>query len=143
MREVTIWLPYEAPGLNQLLDKKTLGAVLRERGKRRNRFGRFNKSVADPYAQTKAQWNTRVWAHVHDLRIEPFANGAHVAFEIHEKDRRRDPDGFTSGAAKVVLDGLVKARVLNNDGWHDVLSLSHTWLVSDRPGIKVILRGEP
>jgi hypothetical protein len=63
-------------------------------------------------------------------------------FRVVERDRRRDPDNFCGGSAKLVLDGLVKCRVLPNDGWGGVLSLSYQWEVGE-PCIEVTLSSEP
>lgn len=65
-----------------------------------------------------------------------------VKLRWHEPARRRDPDNLCA-ATKFVLDGLVSACVLRNDGWDDVLSLSHSWLVTDGvSGVMVTIESE-
>jgi len=55
------------------------------------------------------------------------------------KDRRQDPDNIASGE-KFLLDGLVKAGKLENDGWKQINSLSHFFEVDkDNPRIEVEL----
>lgn len=54
------------------------------------------------------------------------------------KDRRTDPDGFTSGAKKFILDGLVKAKVIKNDGWSEIKGWTETWEVDRKnPRIEI------
>lgn len=55
------------------------------------------------------------------------------------RDRRTDPDNLAAGK-KFILDGLVKAGVLKNDGWEQVKSFQESWEVDkDEPRIEVIL----
>ena len=42
-----------------------------------------------------------------------------VVIDWYCRDRRRDPDNIASGK-KFILDGLVAARVLRNDGWANI-----------------------
>ena len=57
-----------------------------------------------------------------------------------EPNKRRDPDGFCAGGAKVVIDALKTAGVLDNDGWRHIVGLRHTWSVdATRPGVLVTI----
>src|SRR5699024_6365601 len=40
------------------------------------------------------------------------------------KDKRKDPDNIASGV-KFIMDGLVEAGVILNDGWREVNSVIH------------------
>ena len=55
-----------------------------------------------------------------------------VWLEYHwiEPSRRRDKDNISS-AAKYVQDALVKAGVLHNDGWHNVIGATHKFNVTE------------
>lgn len=54
-----------------------------------------------------------------------------------EPHRRRDPDNIT-GAVKFVLDGLVTAGVLPNDGWRHVAGIGHSFGVDrDNPRVEI------
>ena len=55
-----------------------------------------------------------------------------------EKNRRRDPDNI-AGAVKVVLDGIVAAGVLKNDGWKQIKSIVNNFEVGITPGVWVII----
>lgn len=142
-------LPYAAPNLNDLIratnDASTRRGVVRYQVKNeRSRWRKRMPKVADQYTAMKAQWATRVQAHVREQRVEPCPNGAHVVFRIVEVDRRRDPDNLASGAMKFVLDGLVKAGVLKNDGWSGVLSLGFEFDINPNKGsVEVTLTEAP
>ena len=62
-----------------------------------------------------------------------------VHFEWHEPNRRRDPDNI-SAAQKFVLDGMVKAGVIPNDGWKNIKGLTHSWVLDKEwPGVHVLI----
>lgn len=147
MREQTLVLPYLAPNLNDLLRTAKEAAAARGVVRFKRKVLRKSKvkrvHVNDAYAALKAQWATRVMAHVREQRIEPFPNGAHLTYTIVEPTRRRDPGNFCAGTDKFVCDGLVKCGVLPNDGWCGVLSLAFGWEQGERPCVRVTLREEP
>ncbi len=56
------------------------------------------------------------------------------------KNRRKDKDNIMAGT-KFILDGLVMAGVIENDGWRHVGSISHDFKVDrDNPRIEVIIK---
>ncbi|MFP4662686.1 MAG: RusA family crossover junction endodeoxyribonuclease [Halanaerobiales bacterium] len=58
------------------------------------------------------------------------------------KNKRRDPDNIAA-AKKFILDGLVEAGVLKNDGWSEVKGWEESWEVDkDNPRVEVTLEGE-
>lgn len=142
-RSYTIELPFGALNLNDII------RALREAGFRRGvidervrtRHTKRRGKPRDDYRSIKGQWSTRVLAFARQQRVpdDPFPNGAHVHFHIVEMDKLRDPDNFTTGTTKVVLDGLVNARVLRTDGWKGVLSLGYSWEVGPKPLVRVTL----
>lgn len=138
-RTQTLVLPYAAPNLNDLIratnDASTRRGIVRYQVKNERRgWRRRMPKVTDHYTAMKAQWATRVAAHVRQQQIDAFPNGAHVVFRIVEVDRRRDPDNLASGASKFILDGLVKAHVIPNDGWSGVLSLGFEFAINPNKG---------
>ncbi len=63
-----------------------------------------------------------------------------IVFTWYREDRRTDPDniGF---AAKFVLDGMVKAGVLRDDGMAEIASITHRFVVDKTaPGVSVYAR---
>lgn len=54
-------------------------------------------------------------------------------------DKRTDPDNLVV-AKKFILDGLVKSKVLKNDGWKQVAGFKETWDIDKKnPRIEVTL----
>lgn len=49
-----------------------------------------------------------------------------------EKDRRRDKDNVAAFGRKVIQDALVKAGVLKNDGWANIVGFSDTFEVDKK-----------
>ena len=67
---------------------------------------------------------------------------ADIRFTWIEPNMRRDKDNIRAGA-KFILDALVKAGVLENDGWNQVGELSDSYFVNkSNPRIVVELEGE-
>jgi hypothetical protein len=111
-----LWIPRRAPNLNDLLRAKGAGP---------HAYNALKKSWAQTVAVCTMRDHTRRFSR------------CSLHFEIVESDKRRDPDGFCSGAAKLILDGLVKATVLGGDGWAHVAGLSFSWRVGTEPGVLV------
>lgn len=114
-----IWIPGVFPGMNEITKAAKSG-----RGK------------SNGYSRMKASHDARV---VNALRGVPLPKigRARFAFVWYEPQRRRDPDNVSAGQ-KFVLDGLVKAGVIPNDGHNEVAGLSHDFVISpDHPGVVV------
>lgn len=113
------------PNLNNMLDAKSV--VFGNRGK----FGR-----GDAYNAMKIKWAKKIELLVLEQGIKPVSQ-AHFRFTWIEPARQSDPDNIVA-ARKFVLDGLVKAGILSNDGWKQVLSFSDRWIVNKEcPGVVV------
>lgn len=109
-----LWIPGKLPGLNQLL------------GKHHHAYNRTKRALAE---------EIHLLARAQGFRA---LEKAHFLFVHHERARNRDPDNFCGGVQKIVLDALVEAKLLPQDGWKNVLSLSHSWLLDPKkPGIEV------
>lgn len=93
------------------------------------------------YATMKRQWTEAVWAEARAAGIHklgPFAGPVWIHFLWHERNRKRDPDGVSAGGRKVILDGLVVAKVLNGDGWKHIAGFTDSWSVDAKnPGVLV------
>jgi hypothetical protein len=118
-----LFIPGPLPGLNELLAAAKSG------------HGRGNA-----YSRLKADWGQTVWAHAKAAKLRHFDGPASLLFVWREKNKRRDIDNVAGGGTKLVLDGLVKAGVLDGDGWRDVYSIEHRFQVdAKKPGVLVIL----
>lgn len=57
-----------------------------------------------------------------------------------EQNRRRDLDNISSFGRKVIQDSLVKAHVLDNDGWGNIKGFTDSFSVDkDHPRIEVMV----
>lgn len=67
-----------------------------------------------------------------------------MIYHWYEKDRRRDKDNISSFGRKVIQDALVKAHILQNDGWKNIIGFEDRFEVDKKnPRIVVeIIEGE-
>ncbi len=114
-----LWIPGPLPGMNEII------AAAKSGGK-----GRV-------YAAMKASHTSAVTLFARKARLKPI-DFAVFGFDWHEPTRRRDPDNLMAGA-KFILDGLVKAGVIPNDGWDNVGGLVHCWTLSKNRGVHVTI----
>lgn len=113
------FIPGPLPGLNEII-----GAANR------------NRHI---YAKMKRELTESIALRARAARlIRP--ERADLCFVWYERDRRRDPDNVAGGGRKFILDGLVKAGVLQGDGWRHVARWHDAFLVhSSQPGVYVTI----
>jgi hypothetical protein len=117
-----LWIPGPLPGLNEV--------IAAAKGFRGRGIG---------YSNMKSAWTTTVWALSKKARLVPVAS-ARLTFTWFERSRRRDPDNFSSAGKKFILDGLVKAGVLPEDGWDEIVGFVDRWhLAPKAPGVMVTI----
>jgi len=124
----TVFIPGPLPGLNEII------AASKRRLKKNGRRRVFE------FSQMKADWDMRVSIACKMAGMVPMKR-ADIGIIWVEKDRRRDPDNIMAGK-KFILDGLVKAGILKNDGWRQVGSFTEIVEVGELPGAHVTLIGE-
>lgn len=62
----------------------------------------------------------------------------YMVYHWYEPTRRRDKDNISSFGRKVIQDALVKAKVLHNDGWRDIVGFEDKFEVDgSKPRIVV------
>jgi hypothetical protein len=59
-------------------------------------------------------------------------------FRWNATDRRTDPDNIASGI-KFAYDGLKDAQVITNDGWSQVASIHHDFVVGPQAGVEITI----
>jgi Holliday junction resolvase RusA-like endonuclease len=63
-----------------------------------------------------------------------------ITFHWYREDRRTDPDNIAF-ASKFILDGMVKAGVLKDDGMHEIRSITHLFTVNKAcPGVEITVK---
>lgn len=119
----SLWVPGPLPGLNELLAAAKSGR------------GRGNA-----YSRLKSQWTETIWALAKSAKLQPMTTPVRLGFLWVERDKRRDPDNVAGGGRKLVLDGLVKAGVIADDGADEIRSWVDTFAVDKRgAGVRVEL----
>jgi len=120
-RSARFWIPGPLPNLNEVLSAaKGYGG----RG-----FG---------YAKLKRQWTQTVSLHALAAGLKHM-DRACFEFRWVESNQKRDPDGIAAGGRKVIFDGLVLARVLDNDGWKQIAGWTDTFEVGPKPGVEITI----
>lgn len=95
-----------------------------------------SKSHWTVYRKKKEQYTNLVAWSCHKL---PPMKRVNLIITWYCKDKRQDKDNIMAGT-KYILDGLVTAGVLKNDGWKEVGDIHHTFKVDkDNPRIHVQL----
>lgn len=63
-----------------------------------------------------------------------------IHYHFYEENRKRDLDNISAVAHKYVQDALVKAGVIENDGWRQIIGFTdHFEVDRNRPRIEVTL----
>lgn len=66
-----------------------------------------------------------------------------MQYSWYEKNKRRDLDNISSFGRKVIQDALVKAKILQNDGWDEITGFSDEFYVDTKnPRIEVLIEEE-
>ena len=108
-------IPGRLPGLNEIIDAAKQG-----------------KGKYQPYAMMKEEYTTMIgWL----AKKLPKYEKVVLIITWYEPDRRRDPDNIMAGQ-KFILDGLVQASTIPNDGQRHIQGILHRFDV-DRKNPRV------
>ena len=117
----SFFIPTTLPTLNEIIAAAKSG-----QGKG-NAYSRMKKSVTDAVC-----WCAK------EAKLQPMDQVTILCY-WKEKTKRKDPDNLVA-AKKFILDGLVKAGILPDDGWAHVLGFADKWVVDAKnPGVYVEL----
>tara|TARA_Y100000310_G_C20612388_1_gene778720 strand:+ start:911 stop:1276 length:366 start_codon:yes stop_codon:yes gene_type:complete len=103
----TLTIPKELPGLNQVIEDA--------------------KKHWSSYADIKKSHTIYVMG-LAKRKLKPIREPVKISFVWYCKDKRRDPDNIAS-AKKFILDGLVDAKIIEGDGWKQIISFQDEFLV--------------
>lgn len=99
-----------------------------------NEIVKASKSHPMAYANMKKDYTALVMISASNL---PKIERADFEITWHCKDKRKDKDNIMAGT-KFLLDGLVKAGVLKNDGWKEIGNITHRFEIDKHnPRIEV------
>jgi hypothetical protein len=93
------------------------------------------------YSKLKAKWTKHIALLARSARIGPVTL-ASFEFLWSEVNQKRDLDNIAAGGRKLVLDGLVEAEVIPNDGWANVRGWIDRFIVcqpGEKPGVTVTI----
>lgn len=102
-----------------------------------NAHGFGGGGAGNGYAKAKKKWTDDIALLAKVNRLRPVPR-VHLRFIWREKHRRRNPDNVAAGK-KLVIDGLVKAGILANDGWDEIASFTDEWHVGSPAGVTVVI----
>lgn len=100
------------PGLNELIEAE-----------RRNRYAG---------AALKKQSESVVMHAVRSLGKVRFTEPVYMVYHWYEPNRRRDKDNISSFGRKVIQDALVKSKILQNDGWNNIIGFEDRFEVDKK-----------
>lgn len=100
------------------------------------RGSNFQGNKGNSFARMKKEWESLIVEIILAAKIKR-RDRVWVAFEWREKDRRRDPDNIAA-AKKFILDAMVTAGVIENDGWKQISGWSDRFSIDKKhPGVAV------
>ncbi len=100
------------PGLNELIEAE-----------RRNRYAG---------AALKKQSESVVMHAARSLGKMRFTEPVYIVYHWYEPNRRRDKDNISSFGRKVIQDALVKSKILQNDGWSNIIGFEDRFEVDKK-----------
>lgn len=56
----------------------------------------------------------------------------YMVYHWYCADRRRDKDNISSFGRKVIQDALVRAKILQNDGWKDIIGFEDRFYIDQK-----------
>ncbi len=112
-------IPGELPGLNEIIE--------------------YSKEHWAKYAGEK-HFRTQEIAYLAKSQIKRKYKKVDLTFIWYCKNRKRDKDNIIAGQ-KFILDGLVAAGVIENDGWEQIGNISHFFSIDkENPRVEVIIK---
>ena len=95
------------------------------------------------YAREKKRWTDRVWAESKAAGLRPMTPPIRLHFIWHMPSLKRDPDNLRGITAKYVIDGLVKANVIPDDGPKQISGFRDDFVLDRKsPRIEITLEEE-
>jgi hypothetical protein len=136
----SFFIPGKVPSMNELLSSKVntgqnikVPWLLGKKLKKQN-------FAWSKYNDIKKEWTNKVLKFKDGL---VFADSAYFSYVMFEESMRRDPSNIAASAIKFIEDGLMKAKIIPNDGWQNVLGINSYWVLrKTNPGIHVIMSAQ-
>ena len=99
------------------------------------------KHGPNSYPSMKRSW-TEVIAMLARNQMEPIKGRVDIVIRSYEPDKRRDPDNVCAGAFKFILDGLVKAGIIETDSQKVINDMRFPPIRTDKinPRVEVLVK---
>ena len=65
----------------------------------------------------------------------------YMIYHWYCEDRRKDKDNISSFGRKVIQDALVRAKILKNDGWNDIIGFEDIFYI-DKKNPRIVVEIE-
>ena len=119
-KEAKLIIPGELPTMNEIINK--------------------SKTHWSEYRKVKESYDEIVSYYATQQEIK-FFKSVELEITYFRKDKRHDPDNICATGKKFILDGLVQAGVLENDGWKQIKGFKENWEVDKKsPRTEIILK---
>ena len=71
-------------------------------------------------------------------KLKPFTKQIDLNVIFYCKNKRKDKDNILGGAIKFILDGMIKAGIIVNDGWKEIGKFNFDFRIDkDNPRIEI------
>ena len=118
----SVWIPHTLPGMNEII-----------------RAAKKPSWSDESYTKLKQSLLQELWLTILTAKLVRPSRPIRVVFNWYEPDKKRDIDNIRAGA-KFIMDALVQAKVISDDGWACVVGMADTFSVDkDNPGVMVVL----
>ncbi len=89
-------------------------------------------------AKIKRDDELTVWYQIKEQALKYCPRPVQLVYRFYCKNKRKDKSNIASYAVKVIEDALVSGRIIDNDGWDDILDFSYEWEIdAENPRIEV------
>lgn len=92
-------------------------------------------------AQMKRQCESVVMRSARSLGKYRAEGPVYMIYHWYCEDRRKDKDNISSFGRKVIQDALVRAKILKNDGWNDIIGFEDIFYI-DKKNPRVVVEIE-
>ena len=97
------------------------------------RTNQYKGSSVKNYNENKVK--SAIYEQLGRIRI---TRPVYMSYRWYEPNRRRDLDNISSFGRKVIQDALVKTRVLQNDGWKEIVGFRDDFYIdNENPRVEV------
>jgi len=125
--EQVFFVPLTLPGLNDIILARSQSKTFKRKGK---------TVRVDNYQKLKKEYESLIISAIQLAKLKPIKR-AYFIFTWIEQNRKRDKDNISAGK-KFILDSLVSAKILPNDGWANVVGWHESFEINARkPGVRV------